>query len=286
MRRRGWLQFLADIWQSIWDFDSWFDRTNLHHRGERWGTFRWVLPVFQSTNPPYRSSRYSCIYSGCLLYQARTKQAEGMDTLNPLFHRFQQVNMDDEGTTFEQYLNHKQTTSLADRHPGDHSQLRIVWWRAQTCLRTYSIYRHILHTVIAAGHSTSCPEANLLPWSQHFKLNAVSHGSKSGDKVASADAAFTKECWGLQQSPNEEVFVNRLARFCMKWPQIGAYLDKHTKTGLAGQDCVGDCAIGTLWVFKRWVWRGCWQVCRHNPWFQQQWAQVRENMDPSSGKNN
>jgi hypothetical protein len=61
--RRAWLQFLADILQSIWDFESWFNRKNLHHRGERWGTFRWVLPLFQTTNPPYRSSGYSCIHS-------------------------------------------------------------------------------------------------------------------------------------------------------------------------------------------------------------------------------
>jgi hypothetical protein len=50
---------------------------------------------------------------------------------------------------------------------------------------------------------------------------------KSGFKIVDL-----KEYWGLQQSPNEEVFANRLAQFCKKWPQTGAYLDKHTMAGL------------------------------------------------------
>jgi hypothetical protein len=51
---------------------------------------------------------------------------ENQEDYDRLLVLCQQVNMDDEGTTFEQYLNHKQTTILADRLPGDHSQLRIV----------------------------------------------------------------------------------------------------------------------------------------------------------------
>jgi hypothetical protein len=94
----------------------------------------------------------------------------------------QQVKMDDEGTTFEKYLNNNLTVILDDK----------------------------------TGHSTSCPEANLLPCTQHFKLNALSNGSKTGDKVFAADSVFTKAYWGLQQSPNEEVFANRLAHFCQK----------------------------------------------------------------------
>ncbi len=41
----------------------------------------------------------------------------------------------------------------------------------------------------------------------------------------------------MQQSPNEDVFVNRLAQLCKKWPQTGAYLDKHTKDGLPWRLC-------------------------------------------------
>ncbi len=113
----------------------------------------------------------------------------------------QQVKMDDEGTTFEKYLNNNLTVILDDK----------------------------------TGHSTSCPEANLLPCTQHFKLNALSNGSKTGDKVFAADSVFTKAYWGLQQSPNEEVFANRLAHFCQKWPNTGVYLAKHTEAGMSGR---------------------------------------------------
>jgi len=36
--RRTWLQLLAHILHIIWDLESWFNRKNLHHRGERWGS--------------------------------------------------------------------------------------------------------------------------------------------------------------------------------------------------------------------------------------------------------
>jgi hypothetical protein len=39
-------------------------------------------PVFAATNPPHRSRGYSCIHSGCLLYQARTQQPQGLGTLH------------------------------------------------------------------------------------------------------------------------------------------------------------------------------------------------------------
>ena len=46
------------IFPSIRDFECGFNRQSLHKRGERWGTFRWVLRVFQRTdqriwNPPH-----------------------------------------------------------------------------------------------------------------------------------------------------------------------------------------------------------------------------------------
>jgi hypothetical protein len=70
-----------------------------------------------------------------------------------------------------------------------------------------------------------------------LKLNAVAHGSKAGDKVSSADAAFTKQYWALQQCPNEDVYANRLTQFCDKWPRTGEYLDKLTKAKTAWRLC-------------------------------------------------
>ena len=48
----------------------------------------------------------------------------------------------------------------------------------------------------------------------------------------------SKQHWRLQQSPDEEVFANRLAHFCKKWPHTGAYLKKQPKS-----KCLGDCVI-------------------------------------------
>jgi len=70
-----------------------------------------------------------------------------------------------------------------------------------------------------------------------LKLNAVAHGSKAGDKVSAADAAFTKQYWALQQCPNEDVYANRLTQFCDKWPRTGEYLDKLTKAKTAWRLC-------------------------------------------------
>ena len=55
------------------------------------------------------------------------------------------------------------------------------------------------------------------------------HGSKAGDKVSAADPVFTKAYWGLQQSPNEDVFANRLEHFRKRWPLTAEYLAKHTE---------------------------------------------------------
>ena len=43
------LQFFNVIFPSIRDFECGFNRQSLHQRGERWGTFRWGLRVFQTT---------------------------------------------------------------------------------------------------------------------------------------------------------------------------------------------------------------------------------------------
>ncbi len=96
--------------------------------------------------------------------------------------------------------------------------MRIVRSPPQTRLGSlYSADSCILHEVIDAGHSASCPEAHLLPCAQYLKLNVVAHGSKAGDKVSVADAAFTKQYWALQQCPNQDVYANRLTQFCDKW---------------------------------------------------------------------
>ena len=43
---RTWLQLLAHILHIIWDLESWFNRKNLHHRGERWGS---ISPCVDTT---------------------------------------------------------------------------------------------------------------------------------------------------------------------------------------------------------------------------------------------
>ena len=55
----------------------------------------------------------------CLAHWLYDKEdQEGYDRL---LGPCQQVKMDDEGTTFEKYLNNKLVSILADRHPGSHS---------------------------------------------------------------------------------------------------------------------------------------------------------------------
>ena len=91
------------------------DHTNCLQVGIKTHSFNklkgWALHTLCSMD-----SNANLVCLGHCLYNKENQ--EGYDRLLGLC---QQVKMDDEGTAFEQYLNHKQTVILADRHPGDHS---------------------------------------------------------------------------------------------------------------------------------------------------------------------